>query len=106
MRVIAKPALIQFWERFPDAEGSLKAWYGIMRQREYQNPNQLKAEFRNASLLGNGYSVFNIAGNKYRLLVHIRYDVGIVFIKRVLTHEEYDQLNAAGTLIERRNRNG
>ena len=106
MRVIAKPALINFWQRFPDAEEPLKAWHSVIRVREYQSPNQLKAEFGNASLLRDGYAVFNIGGNKYRLLVHIRYDIGIVFIKRVLTHEEYDELNAAGTLIERKTHGG
>jgi mRNA interferase HigB len=106
MRVIAKPALINFWHRFPDSEEPLKAWHSVMRLRDYQNPNQLKAEFGTASLLGDGYVVFNIAGNKYRLLVHIRYDISIVFIKRVLTHQEYDELNAAGTLIEKKARDG
>jgi mRNA interferase HigB len=106
MRVIAKPALIHFWTRFPDAREPLSAWYYLMRHRDYQNPNQLKAEFGTASLLGEGYVVFNIAGNKYRLLVHLRYDVGIVFIKRVLTHQEYDALNAAGTLIAKRGEHG
>jgi mRNA interferase HigB len=106
MRVIARPALIHFWERFPDAQQPLEAWYSVMRQRVYQNPNELKAQFGTASLLGDGYTVFNIAGNKYRLLVHVRYDVGIVFIKRVLTHQEYDRLIAAGALIEKREQHG
>jgi mRNA interferase HigB len=106
MRVIAKPALVHFWERFRDAQGPLSAWYAIIRQREYLNPNQLKAEFGSVSLLGEGYAVFNVGGNKYRLVVHVRYDLGIVFIKRVLTHAEYDELTAAGTLIPKKAKNG
>jgi mRNA interferase HigB len=106
VRVIAKPALVHFWDRFPDAKGPLEAWYAVMRHRDFRSPNQLKAEFGSVSLLGEGYAVFNIGGNKYRLLVHVRYDVGIVFVKRVLTHAEYDELNAAGTLIQKRSSNG
>jgi mRNA interferase HigB len=106
MRVIAKPALREFWKRFPDAEEPLEAWYHLMRRREYANPNQLKAEFGTASLLADGHVVFNVGGNKYRLVVHIRYELGIIFIKRVLTHAEYDRLNAEGTLIERKDKRG
>lgn len=106
MRVIAKPALIEFWKRFPDAKEPLEAWYYLMRHREYETPHQLKAEFGTASLLGEGYAAFNIGGNKYRLVVHVRYDLGIVFVKRVLTHQEYDRLNAAGTLVKKRGRHG
>ena len=100
--MIAKPALVHFWERFPDAKAPLEAWYAIVRHREYHSPNQMKAEFGSVSLLGDGHAVFNIGGNKYRLLVHVRYDLGIVFVKRVLTHTEYDELNAAGSLIPTR----
>jgi mRNA interferase HigB len=88
MRVIARPALVHFWERFPDAKSPLEAWYAIVRHRDYQTPNQLTREFGSVSLLGDGHAVFNIGGNKYRLLVHVRYDLGIVFVKRVLTHPE------------------
>lgn len=104
--MIARPPLVRFWERFPDAKEPLESWYHLMRHREYQSPNQLKAEFGTASLLGEGHTVFNIRGNTYRLLVHIRYDLGIAFVKRVLTHDEYDRLNATGARFERRGRNG
>ena len=72
--------------------------------REFRTPHELKAEFGTVSLLEDSHVCFNIGGNKYRLVVHVRYDLGIIFVKRVLTHEEYDALNAAGTLIERRKR--
>jgi mRNA interferase HigB len=102
MRVIAKGTLRNFWERHPAAEQPLKAWYALMRHREFRSPNELKAEFGTVSLLADGHACFNVGGNKYRLVVHIRYDLGIIFVKRAVTHEEYDALNAAGTLIERR----
>jgi mRNA interferase HigB len=104
VRVIARPALIHFWERHPDAKDPLNAWYRLMLHRSYENPNQLKAEFSSASLLENSHVCFNIGGNKYRLLVHVRYDIGIMFVKRVMTHADYDALNKAGTLIERKAR--
>jgi mRNA interferase HigB len=102
MRIIAKGALRNFRERHSAAEQPLKAWYALMRARELHSPHELKAEFGTVSLLADGHVCFNVGGNKYRLVVHIRYDLGIIFVKRVLTHEEYDALNAAGTLIERR----
>jgi mRNA interferase HigB len=102
MRVIAKGTLRNFWERYASAEQPLKAWYALMRHREFRSPNELKAEFGTVSLLPDGHACFNVGGNKFRLVVHVRYDLGIIFVKRVLTHEEYDVLNAAGTLIEGR----
>jgi mRNA interferase HigB len=92
----------QVWERYASAEQPLKAWYALMRHREFRSPNELKAEFGTVSLLPDGHACFNVGGNKFRLVVHVRYDLGIIFVKRVLTHEEYDVLNAAGTLIEGR----
>ena len=106
MRIIARSALIRFADRFPDARDPLDAWYAVMRRREYRSPNELKAEFRAVSLLGDGHAVFNVGGNKYRLVVHVRYDLGIIFVRRVLTHDEYDRLSAAGTLIPGRPSNG
>ena len=102
MRVIARPALIHFWTKHPDAEGPLSAWYSLMKRTAFETPNDLKDMFGSVSLLADGHACFNIGGNKYRLVVHVRYDLGIIFIKHVLTHDAYDKLNAAGTLIEKR----
>jgi mRNA interferase HigB len=102
MRIIAKPALRNFWARHPDAEQPLTAWYALMKAREFRTPHELKAEFGTVSLLDDGHACFNVGGNKYRLVVHVRYDLGIIFVKRVLTHEEFDALNATGLLIEKR----
>ena len=106
VRIIARSALFRFADRFPDARDPLDAWYALMRRREYRSPNELKAEFRSVSLLGDGHVVFNVGGNKYRLVVHVRYDQEILFVRQVLTHEEYDRLSAAGTLIQGRSSNG
>lgn len=104
MRVIARPALIEFWERYPDPKAPLEAWYHLVRKREFASPHEIKSLFATASVIGDGMVVFNIGGNKYRLVVHVRYDLGIVFVKRVLTHSEYDDLLAKGTLSQKRGR--
>lgn len=75
-----------------------------MKERVFRSPHELKAEFGTVSLLPDDHVCFNIGGNKYRLIVHVRYDLGIMFVKRVLTHAEYDAHNEAGTLVERRNK--
>lgn len=99
MRVIAKSALRNFWDRHPDAEEPLAAWYALMRKKEFRTPHELKAEFGTASILADNHVCFNVGGNKYRLVVRVHYGTGIMYIKRVLTHAEYDTLNAARTLV-------
>ncbi|MDN5881043.1 MAG: type II toxin-antitoxin system HigB family toxin [Nitrosospira sp.] len=89
MHVIAKPALVEFWERFPDAESSLKAWYHTMESEIFINFNDLRETFASADYV-DGLTVFNIGGNKYRLIAAIHYNRYKVFIRAVLTHGEYD----------------
>jgi len=69
-----------------------------MKGREFSSPHDLRADFPTASFLGGGRTVFNIGGNKYRLVVHMRYDLGRVYVRDVLTHEEYDRKSIEGTL--------
>jgi len=106
MRIIARPALIAFYQQYPDVREPLEAWYHIIRQRTFETPHELKALFATASLLRDGLVVFNIGGNKYRLIVHVRYDLRIVFIKWVVTHREYDELTASGALRPKGGRDG
>ena len=95
MRVIARPALIGFWTQYPDAREPLEAWYHLVLRQSFASPHDVKELFATASLLKDGLVVFNIGGNKYRLVAHIRYDLGIAFIKGVMTHREYDAWTAA-----------
>jgi mRNA interferase HigB len=86
-----------FWERAPqfaDSKGPLQAWFAEVRKAQWTSPAQVKAQYRNASILKSGRVVFNIAGNKYRLVVHVRYELGIVFIRFAGTHRDYDQIDA------------
>ena len=90
MHVIAKPALIGFWTKHPDAHGPLKAWYRTMESEVFADFNALRATFASADYV-NGLTVFNIGGNKYRLIAAIHYNRRKVFIRAVLTHDEHDR---------------
>jgi len=97
MRIIAKRTLREFWEsnsQYADARGQLQAWYQEVGQANWQDPHQIKAQFRNASVLKGGRVVFNICGNKYRLVVKIHFESQIVFIRFVGTHKAYDAIDA------------
>lgn len=94
MRVIARRALNRYGENVPEAKASLDAWYHEAVKADWQTPNEVKDQYRSASILKAGRAVFNVAGNKYRLVVGINYQVGIVYIKFIGTHAEYDKINA------------
>jgi len=95
MRIIAKKTLRAFWEKHPDAEQPLKAWHEMAKAASWPNPAALKAQIGTASLVGHDRVVFNIAGNKYRLVVAINYRYQAQYIRFVGTHREYDQIDAA-----------
>jgi len=74
---------------------SLQAWYADAKQADWKGPADIKNYYRNASFLSNNRIVFNIKGNKYRLVVAINYNISIVYIRFVGTHQEYDKIDAA-----------
>ena len=90
MHVIAKPALVEFWSIHPDAENPLQAWYCTMESEVFSDFNDLRATFASADYV-DGLTVFNIGGNKYRLIAAIHYNRYKVYIRAVLTHAEYDR---------------
>ncbi len=97
MRVIARRTLREFWESsaaYADAEGPLKAWFSEAEHADWGMPADVKTHYRNASILRENRVVFNIGGNKYRLVVRINYAARIVFIRFVGTHEDYDRIDA------------
>lgn len=98
MRIISRKALREFGDRHVDARGPLDAWYRIVKGRTYGSPHELRSDFPTASFLGARRTVFNIGGNKYRLVVDMRYDLGRVYVRHALTHEEYDRMSIEGTL--------
>lgn len=93
MRILSRSSLRDFWETHPDAEEPLKTWYYEASRSNWQTPADVKAH-RNASIIANNRVVFNIKGNSYRLIVAIRYDLGIIFIRFIGTHAEYDKVDA------------
>ncbi|HEY9800519.1 MAG TPA: type II toxin-antitoxin system HigB family toxin [Leptolyngbyaceae cyanobacterium] len=80
---------------YPDAEQPLKAWFDEASRADWNSPADIKSIYRNASIIANNRVVFNIKGNDYRLIVHIRYEIKIIFIRFIGTHQEYDNVDAA-----------
>ena len=95
MRVIAKRTLRAYWEKDRRAEQPLKAWYAIAAKAEWSSPADVKAVYGNASIVGNDRVVFNIGGNRYRLVVRFDYASRIGFVRFVGTHAEYDAVDAS-----------
>lgn len=95
MRIIAKRTLRAFWEREVRAEQPLKAWYAIAAKADWSSPVEVKAMYGNASAVGDNRVVFNIGGNRYRLVVRFDYLRRLGFVRFVGTHSEYDRIDAA-----------
>jgi mRNA interferase HigB len=93
MRLITRKTLKEFWNRHPDAEQPLKAWFKFAQKADWKTPAEVKADYRNASILEDNRACFNIAGNKYRLVVKINYPHRIVYIRFVGPHAEYDKID-------------
>lgn len=94
MRIISRRTLREFWNIYPDAEEPLKAWFQEATHADWANPHDVKALYGNASVIGDGRIVFNIAGNKYRLIVWFNFPYRIGYIRFVGTHAEYDGIDA------------
>ena len=90
MRIIKRGALEMFWRDHPDAKASLESWYAVLRKADWKTPAQMKQVYPGADLVGRR-TVFNIAGNKYRLIARINYEAQRVFVLYILTHLEYDR---------------
>lgn len=95
MRVISRKTLKEFWERHPDARQPLRAWYADVKHAVWKTPTDVKNVYCNASFVANNRIVFNIKGNKYRLVVAVQYQYGIVYIRFVGSHREYDRIDAS-----------
>ena len=94
LRTISRKTLREFWERHPDSEQPLRAWYLEVRQADWASPDQVRDRFSRASILPNNRVVFRIKGNAYRLVVAVFYAGRIVYICFVGTHAEYDRIDA------------
>ncbi len=95
MQVIAKRTLKLFWTRHPQAEIPLRNWHAVVDKAEWRRPADVKAMFgATVDFVEDNRVVFDIAGNKYRLVVHVAYRFKRVLIKFVGTHKEYDRIKA------------
>ncbi|MEY4367669.1 MAG: hypothetical protein RLZ28_1084 [Actinomycetota bacterium] len=94
MRVISVSILKDFWAKHPSSEEPLRLWFAEARAARWAGPADLKAQYGSASILKNNRVVFNIAGNKFRLVAAIHYLSFALLIKFVGTHEEYDRIDA------------
>ena len=94
MQVIAKRTLKLFRQKHPPAEGPLRSWHSVVARAEWKSPADVKTKFgRNVDFVGDNRAIFDIGGNKYRLIVHIAYRFKRVLIKFVGTHNEYDRID-------------
>jgi len=96
MRIIARSAIREFLDSNPsyaDSKVALEAWYQHTMKADWATPAELKRQFKNASILQDGRAVFNIAGNKYRLVVWINYAYRVVYIRFIGTHAQYDNID-------------
>ena len=95
MRIIAIRTLREFWYQpgNSDAEQPLKAWFREARQADWTSPTDVKAQFRSASFVGGNRVVFNIAGNKYRLVVKFNYPYRIGYVRFIGTHRAYNHID-------------
>jgi len=96
MRIISRGTLRTFWEMpaYRDSEQSLKAWFREAADADWRSPADVKTAFRNASILRDSRIVFNIGGNKYRLVVKVNYPYRVVYIRFIGTHRAYDAIDA------------
>ncbi len=99
MRIIARRTLRAFWEKHADAEQPLRAWFAEAKAADWKTPGAVKARYPAASIVANDRVVFNIGGNKYRLVAAVRYDLGILYIRFIGTHAEYDKIDVTSTSI-------
>ena len=95
MRVIARKTLRDFWKkpRHADAEQPLKSWFEMAENADWASPAEIKKQFRSASFVAGNRVVFNIAGNKYRLVVKINYAYRVIYIRFIGTHRQYDRID-------------
>ncbi|HEY7770555.1 type II toxin-antitoxin system HigB family toxin [Longimicrobium sp.] len=97
MRIIARSTLRQFWENHPrgaEAETALQVWFSTVQRADWAAPADVKSTYGDASILKDSRVVFNIAGNRFRLVARINYAYWVVYIRFVGTHAEYDDIDA------------
>jgi len=94
MQVIARRTLREFWQRHPQAERPLRAWFAVAGKARWSGPADVKRQFgTTVDFVSDNRVIFDLGGNKYRLIVHVSYTFGRVLVKFVGTHAEYDRID-------------
>ncbi len=94
MHIVKKRTLQNYWEKIPETQQQLQAWYSEAKAATWKTPQDILARFPTADILKAGRVIFNICGNRFRLIVKIRYDIGRIFVRFIGTHKEYDKVDA------------
>jgi mRNA interferase HigB len=94
VRIISRKTIVDFYNRQKETRDQLETWYHEVKKAEWNKPQDVKALYGSASIIGKNRVVFNIKGNKYRLITEINYQMKIVYIRFIGTHKEYDKINA------------
>jgi mRNA interferase HigB len=100
MRIVAKRTLLDFIVRHAQAEQPLLAWHAEASKANWKTPQNIKDQYTSASFVGRNRVVFNIKRNDFRLIVAVAYQIGVVYVKFVGTHAEYDKVDAATVEME------
>ena len=93
MRIIARSTLYAFVRRYPETKSMLDSWYAETRHENWKSPDDVRRRFPRCRIIGKDRVIFNVMRNNYRLIVKINYKAGIVFIRFIGTHKEYDRIN-------------
>lgn len=91
MHIITRKRLLEFSKKHPDSEEPLDRWYRIVKQSNYNSFSELRKTFPKADQVGK-FTVFDIGGNKYRIIAYLVYSTKRVYIRHILTHPEYDKV--------------
>ncbi|MDX1959503.1 MAG: type II toxin-antitoxin system HigB family toxin [Leptospiraceae bacterium] len=96
MRIISRKALREFYENptYKDSKTPIETWFSETLKANWNSPSDIKTKYSNASIIGDNRVVFNLHGNKYRLIVKVHYNLKIVYIRFIGTHQQYDKINA------------
>jgi mRNA interferase HigB len=98
VHIITRSRLTEFGRKHPDARVSLREWIRVIRRKSYRTHLEVRGDFPRVDFIGPRRAVFDVGGNRYRLVVDMRYDLGRVYIRHVVTHAEYDRLMKRGLL--------
>jgi mRNA interferase HigB len=103
MQILARRTLRLFWERHPQSKGPLRAWFAVVSKAHWSGPNDVRLQFgTTVDFVADNRVIFDLGGNKFRLVAHISYAFGRVLVKFVGTHAEYDRIDPRTVLWRRK----